>query len=83
MARQKKNSARYGCRGRAVRLVCKVLGVSRSNVSAQAARSADLQGGRKSRKTDDAPVVDAIRRVIGDSPSYGYRRVWGVLREER
>lgn len=66
-----------------MKLVCEVLGVSRSNVSAQLARSADLQDGRKSRQTDDAPAVDAIRRVIGDSPSYGYRRVWGVLREER
>lgn len=66
-----------------MKLVCEVLGVSRSNVSAQLARPTDWQDGRKSRQTDDAPVVEAIRRVIGDLPSYGYRRVWGVLREER
>jgi len=69
--------------GRAVKLVCEVLGVSRSNVSAQLARPADWQDGRKSRQTDDAPVVEEIRRVIGNLPSYGYRRVWGMLREER
>jgi putative transposase len=38
---------------------------------------------RQSRQTDDAPVVEEIRRVVGDSPSYGYRRVWGMLRNER
>ncbi|MFM0040078.1 IS3 family transposase [Paraburkholderia strydomiana] len=69
--------------GRAVKLVCEVLGVSRSNVSAQLARPADWQDGRKSRQTDDAPVAEEIRRVIGNLPSYGYRRVWGMLREER
>jgi transposase len=38
---------------------------------------------QKSRPTDDAAVVEEIRRVIGDLPSYGYRRVWGTLRAER
>jgi putative transposase len=69
--------------GRAVKLVCEVLGVSRSNVSAQLARTADWQDGRKSRQTNDVPVVEEIRRVIGKLPSYGYRRVWGTLRDER
>jgi putative transposase len=66
-----------------VKLVCEVLGVSRSNVSAQLARPADWQDGRKSRQTDDAPVVEEIRRVVVNLPSYGYRRVWGMLRDER
>jgi len=28
-------------------------------------------------------VVEEIRRVVGDLPSYGYRRVWEALRNER
>lgn len=83
MAGQKMNSVRSLSPGGAVKLVCEVLGVSRSNVSAQLARPTDWQDGRKSRQTDDAPVVNAIRRVIGDLSSYRYRRVLGVLREER
>ncbi|WP_155741136.1 IS3 family transposase, partial [Burkholderia pseudomultivorans] len=69
--------------GRPVKLVCEVLGVSRSNVSARLSRPATWRDGRQSRQTDDASVVEEIRRVVGDLPSYGYRRVWGSLRNER
>jgi len=65
-----------------VKLVCEVLGVSRSNVSARLSRPATWRDGRQPRQTDDATVVEAIRRVVGDLPSYGYRRVWGTLRNE-
>lgn len=68
---------------RPVKLVCEVLGASRSNVSARLARAATWRDGRQSRQTDDAAAVEEIRRVIGDLPSYGYRRVWGILRNER
>jgi putative transposase len=68
---------------RPVKLVCEVLGESRSNVSARRSRTADWQDRRKSRQTDDAPAVEEIRRVIGDLPSYGYRQIWGTLRAER
>jgi len=66
-----------------VKLVCEVLGESRSNVSARRSRTADWQDRRKSRQTDDAPAVEEIRGVIGDLPSYGYRQIWGTLRAER
>lgn len=66
-----------------MKLVCEVLGVSRSNVSARLSRPATWRDGRQSRQTDDAVAVEEIRRVIGDLPSYGYRRVWGILRNER
>ncbi|MBU9313230.1 IS3-like element ISBcen6 family transposase [Burkholderia multivorans] len=69
--------------GRPVKLVCEVLGVSRSNVSARLSRPATWRDGRQSRQSDDAAAVEEIRRVIGDLPSYGYRRVWGILRNER
>jgi putative transposase len=29
---------------------------------------------------DDAGIVDEIRLLVADLPSYGYRRVWGLLR---
>ncbi|USS44009.1 IS3-like element ISBugl1 family transposase [Burkholderia glumae] len=69
--------------GQPVKLVCEVLGVSRSNVSARRSREATWRDGRQPRSTHDAPVVEAIERVISDLPSYGYRRVWGTLRRER
>lgn len=68
--------------GRPVKPVCDVLGVARSNVSVKLARTADWQDGR-ARKTDDAGIVDEIRLLVADLPSYGYRRVWGLLRSER
>ena len=63
--------------------VCEVLGVARSNVAAKLARPADWQDGRSARNTDDAGLVEEIRHAIADLPSYGYRRVWGLLRRER
>ncbi len=66
-----------------MKLVCEVLGVSRSNVSARRSREATWRDARQSRATHDAPVVEAIQRVISELPSYGYRRVWGALRRER
>jgi len=70
-------------RGRPVKQVCDVLGVARSNMAVKLARPADWQDGRSARKTDDAGIVDEIRLLIADLPSYGYRRVWGLLRCER
>lgn len=69
--------------GRPVKRVCEVLGVARSNVAEKLARSADWQDGRAARKTDDAGLVEEIRIAVAHLPSYGYRRVWGVLRRER
>ncbi|MCC8397344.1 IS3 family transposase [Paraburkholderia sp. MMS20-SJTR3] len=69
--------------GRAVKQVCDVLGVARSNVTARLARPADWQDGRSARKTDDAGLVEEIRLTVTDLPSYGYRRVWGMLRRQR
>ncbi|MPW11607.1 IS3 family transposase [Paraburkholderia sp. CNPSo 3155] len=69
--------------GRAVKQVCDVLGVARSNVAARLARPADWQDGRSARKTGDAGLVDEIRLTVTDLPSYGYRRFWGMLRRQR
>lgn len=69
--------------GRAVKQVCDVLGVARSNMAARLARPADWLDGRSARKTDDAGLVEEIRQTVAELPSYGYRRVWGMLRRER
>jgi putative transposase len=64
-----------------MRLVCEALGVARSNVMARQRRSATWTDRRTSRcKTDDTAALDAIRAVVHDLATYGYRRVWGVLR---
>ena len=62
--------------------VCDVLGVARSNVTEKLNGSPEWQDGRKARKLDDTELVDEIRRAIEHLPSYGYRRVWGVLRRQ-
>jgi len=66
-----------------VKRVCEVLGVARSNVAAKLARPADWRDGRSARQTDDAGLVEEIREAVAHLPSYGYRRVWGVLRRVR
>lgn len=70
-------------RGRPVKQVCTVLGVARSNVAAKRSKPADWRDGRQARKTHDAGLVEEIQQIIADLPSYGYRRVWGLLRRER
>lgn len=63
--------------------VCEVLGVARSNVADKLARPADWRDGRTARSTDDGGLVEEIRLAVADLPSYGYRRVWGLLRRQR
>jgi putative transposase len=70
-------------RGRPVKRVCEVLGVARSNVADKLARPADWRDGRTARSTDDVALVEEIRLAVADLPSYGYRRVWGLLRRQR
>lgn len=69
--------------GRPVKQVCDVLGVARSNVSAKRARVADWQDGRGAVQQDDTELVEEIQHAVTDLPSYGYRRVWGLIRGER
>jgi putative transposase len=64
-----------------VRLVCEVLGVARSNVTARKRRPTTWTDRRAAgSKTDDTVALEAIRAVVHDLATYGYRRVWGVLR---
>ena len=63
--------------------VCEVLGVARSNMAVRLARSADWRDGRTARPTQDAELIEEIQAHIGQLPSYGYRRVWALVRRGR
>ncbi|WP_115747295.1 IS3 family transposase [Escherichia coli] len=45
-------------------------------------RADDWKDGRRSRHTDDTDVLRRIHHVIGELPTYGYRRVWALLRRQ-
>jgi putative transposase len=68
-------------RGRAVRAVCSALVVARSHMLERLNRPEDWQDRRKSPpRPDDGELLEAIKDVARDRASYGYRRVWAVLR---
>ncbi|MET5155349.1 IS3 family transposase [Klebsiella pneumoniae] len=72
-------------KGRGIALVSRTMGVSRAQLSLRIKRSADWQDRRCHRRNDDADaeILSAILDIISDMPSYGYRRVWGILRKRR
>jgi len=62
-----------------MKAVCEVLGVARSNIAARA--KAPVGKPRRGRPAlPDDEMVAAIQTMIADMPSYGYRRVWALLR---
>ena len=73
-----------------MKAVCKALGVSRSNISLrmqsirrQASFKAPLakplkRVGRPAKPDDD--LVKEIQAIIGGQPTYGYRRVWALVK---
>lgn len=64
-----------------MRLVCSALGVARSHVAAMRKRPSTWTDRRKAlRRVDDSSALEAIKAVVKDLASYGYRRVWGMLR---
>ena len=59
--------------------VCEVLGVARSNIAEQVRGSCDKpRSGRPALPEND--TLMAIKAILTDRPSYGYRRIWAVLR---
>ncbi|WP_350239164.1 IS3 family transposase [Pectobacterium colocasium] len=72
-------------KGRRIAQVSRTMGVSRAQLSLRIKRSADWQDSRCNRRNDeaDAEIQSAILGIISDMPSYGYRRVWGILRKQR
>ncbi len=80
---QKVDSARaLIARGWGVSLVSRCLRVSRAQLHVILRRTDDWMDGRRSRHTDDTDVLLRIHHVIGELPTYGYRRVWALLRRQ-
>ena len=64
-----------------MKLVSESLGVSRSQLTARIKQAPEEQKPRRRQTLDDAALVDRIRGTA-DLPSYGYRRVWALLRRQ-
>ena len=66
-----------------MKAICEALGVSRSNIAAsrQPALAKPLKRVGRPAKPDDDLVRD-IETIIGAQPTYGYRRVWALLKRE-
>ncbi|TPG89070.1 IS3 family transposase [Pseudomonas caspiana] len=68
--------------GRPVKLVSECLGVARSQLTVRIKQSVSPKV-RRSRPVNDAELVVEIQQQVSELPSYGYRRVWGLLRRAR
>ncbi|EOY2241613.1 TPA: IS3 family transposase [Klebsiella pneumoniae] len=69
-------------RGWGVSLVSRCLRVSRAQLHVILRRTDDWKDGRRSRHLDDTDVLLRIHHVIGELPTYGYRRIWALLRRQ-
>ncbi|EHV2555964.1 IS3 family transposase [Escherichia coli] len=69
-------------RGWGVSLVSRCLRVSRAQLHVILRRTDDWKDGRRSRHSDDTDVLLRIHHVIGELPTYGYRRVLALLRRQ-
>ncbi|EIT4515615.1 IS3 family transposase [Escherichia coli] len=69
-------------RGWGVSLVSRCLRVSRAQLHVILRRTDNWKDGRRSRHSDDTDVLLRIHHVIGELPTYGYRRVWALLRRQ-
>ncbi len=72
-------------KGWGIALVSRAMSVSHAQLSLRVKRSADWQDRRCNWRNDeaDAEIASGILDIISDMPSYGYRRVWGILRKQR
>ena len=66
-----------------MKAVCEALGVARSNIAAslESPLAKPLKRVGRPAKPDDELVQD-IQTIIGGQPTYGYRRVWALLKRE-
>jgi len=66
-----------------MKAVCEALGLARSNIAASFKTPIEKPLKRVGRAPKpDGDLVSAIKAIIGDQPTYGYRRVWALLRRE-
>jgi putative transposase len=66
-----------------MRTVCSTLGVARSHIAALLNRPADWTDRRTAQHSkDDSALLENIRQVVRELGTYGYRRVWGVLKHQ-
>ncbi len=65
-----------------MKLVSECLGVARSQLTVRIKQSVSPKA-RRIRPVNDAELVVEIQRQVSELPSYGYRRVWGLLRRAR
>ena len=65
-----------------MKLVSECLGVSHSQLTVRIKQSASPKV-RRRRLVNDTELVAEIKQQVSELPSYGYRRVWGLLRRER
>ena len=63
-----------------MKTVCDVLGVARSNIAVRARAPLAKPLGRPPQP--EADLLAEIKAVIGEMPTYGYRRVWALLKRE-
>ena len=65
-----------------MKLVSECLGVARSQLTVRIKQSVSPKV-RRSRPVNDVELVAEIQQEVSELPSYGYRRVWGLLRRAR
>jgi putative transposase len=65
-----------------VAAVCRALGISRSNVAHRQSRRA-WRDRRGRAAVEDPEVLQQLRDIAGQRPTYGYRRLWALLRRRR
>ena len=68
--------------GRRLSAVSQALNVSRAQLSVRVHRKPGWQDGRHHRQRDDAALLGRIMEAMAELPSYGYRRVWALLRRQ-
>jgi putative transposase len=64
-----------------VRRVAEALGVSRSQLHERLRRSPQERG--RYRKSEDAELLEPVRRLVDERPTYGYRSIGALLNRER
>ncbi|AZE49072.1 Mobile element protein [Pseudomonas chlororaphis] len=65
-----------------MKAVSESLGVARSQLTARCKQPTGEKRVRRRRVSRDAALLEQIKLAVGELPSYGYRRVWGLLRRQ-